>query len=234
MVYDNITTDFDTCRELLIQGAELTEKYNFPILKAVHEFPVKTISFRDSFGRKIENYEEWNINFFEDDVRFEALWNNPYKYLNHLQKFQSVCMPDFSMSMYAPFPLNIWNAYRNRALSYWMSQNGIAVISNAMIVDELFWDWCWDGLPKHSTLCCCTNGRAVNEEEKLKFSKQFEQMEKVLEPETVIIIGRKIEFLKPRADIIYLDSRVMQLEKSKSIANKNIKNLVSLNRLKRL
>lgn len=234
MGYDNVTTDFDTCRELLIQGAELTKEYNFPILQAVHEYPINTISFRDSFKEAEENKGKCNINFFEDDVRFESLWNSPYRYLEHLQDFESVCMPDFSISMHAPFPLNLWNTYRNRVLSHWLSKNGIKVIPNAMIVDEMFWGWIWEGLPKYSTLCCCTNGRAINDEEKVKFSVQFQKMESVLCPETVIIFGRKIECLKPKSNIIYMDSRITKFEKMKDFIGVNIDNSVSLCKVKRL
>lgn len=159
MPYANITTDYDTLHELIIQGCELSGKYGFPELPAVHVKPIDTVDFRESFSRKIKNWRELSICFYIDDFKFGGCWSNPVKYIEHFRCFHCLLSFDYSMSIHAPMAINIWNNYRNHALNYFYSTQGITVIPDANILPEMFWDWCWDGLPKHSTLCCCTNGR---------------------------------------------------------------------------
>lgn len=161
MRYYGYTTDFDVMKEELIQGAELTDYWNFPILEPYHGSAENTVSFRKSFEKSFSDCDHTNLNFFEDDHYFNSLWNSPFRYLEHLRKFQSVCMPDFSKSEETPLPINIWNNYRNRALAFWMQENGIDVVPTMSVMPESCWGWCWDGMPKGSTYCCCTNGMVL-------------------------------------------------------------------------
>ena len=77
MQYANISTDYDTMKELLIQGCELSGKYGFPKLEAVHISPKDTVDFRESFSRKIKNWRELAINFYVDDFKFNGCWSVP-------------------------------------------------------------------------------------------------------------------------------------------------------------
>lgn len=43
---------------------------------------------------KIKGHRKLNVNFYIDDSKFQRLWNNPDKYMEHLKCFHSVCMPD--------------------------------------------------------------------------------------------------------------------------------------------
>lgn len=210
MGYFGFTTDFDIMKEELIQGAELTNYWNFPILKPYHGKAKKTISFRKSFEKNFNDYENTNLNFFEDDHYFNSLWNSPFRYLDHLRNFQSVCMPDFSKSEETPLPINIWNNYRNRALAFWMQENGIDVIPTLSVMPESCWEWCWDGMPKYSTYCTCTNGMVKNREKREGFMRAFHEAEKRLCPERVIIVGGRIDGLNPGCEVFYLDSRSKQ------------------------
>lgn len=224
MGYCGYTTDFDIMKEELIQGAELTDYWNFPILKPYHGSAFKTISFRKSFEKSFDDYGNTNLNFFEDDHYFQSLWNSPFKYLEHLQKFQSVCMPDFSKSDEAPLPINIWNNYRNRTLAFWMQENGIDIIPTMSVMPESCWDWCWDGMPKYSTYCCCTNGMVRDRAKRKGFIKSFHEAERRLRPEKVIVVGGKIDELNPVCEIIYLDSRSGQNSKQKLSSIMVVKN----------
>lgn len=213
MPYANITTDYDTMHELIIQGCELSGKYGFPELPSVHIEPENTVDFRESYSRKIKNWRELTINFYIDDFKYGGCWSNPAKYVEHFRCFHSLLSFDYSMSIHAPMEINIWNNYRNHALNYFYSAQGITVVPDANILPEIFWGWCWDGLPKHSTLCCCTNGRVKNPKIRLEFCEQFKEMERRLEPECVIIVGREIPELDPECEVTYLESRNMQIEK---------------------
>lgn len=212
MIYSGYTTDFDLMKEELIQDSELTDYWNFPVLEEFHGEINRTVSFKESFSKLVKNHETINLNFFEDDCYFNQIWNNPFRYLEHLKKFESVCMPDFSKAEEAPFPINIWNNYRNMVLARWMYDNGIKVIPSISTLPESCWEWCFDGFPKHSVYCCCTNGFIKNEYKREYFKRSFAEAEKRFEPECVYMIGRKIEDLKSDCSIIYLNNCSMNNE----------------------
>ena len=213
MVYEGFTTDYDLMNEELIQGAELTDYWNFPIINPYHGEIRKTVSFKESFKKKFNEHEVSNLNFFEDDCFFNQIWNSPFRYLDHLKKFQSVCMPDFSKAEEAPLAISLWNNYRNMALARWMTNNGIKVVPSISTLPESCWEWCFDGFPKHSVYCCSTNGFLKDEYKHEYFIKAFHEAEKRLEPEFVYIIGRKVIDLEPDCGIIYLNNCSMNNEK---------------------
>lgn len=220
MIYSGFTTDYDLMKEELIQGAELTDYWNFPILDSFHGTITKTVSFKESFQNKFTDHENSNLNFFEDDWKFNQIWNNPFRYLEHLQKFQSVCMPDFSRAEESPLLLSLWNNYRNMVLARWMSNNGIKVVPCITTLPQSCWEWCFDGFPKHSVYCCCTNGFLKDEYKRDYFIKAFHEAEKRLEPDFVYIIGRKIIDLDANCGIIYLNNSSMNNQQS--VHQKNI------------
>lgn len=230
MIYDGYTTDFDLMKEQLIQGAELTDYWNFPVVEPFCGKITKTVSFKESFNKTFTDYSNTNLNFFEDDCNFAQIWNNPWRYLEHLQKFKIVCMTDFSRAEEAPLPISLWNNYRNMALARWMSNNGIEIIPSISTLPESCWEWCFDGFPKHSVYCCCTNGFVRDEYKHEYFIKAFHEAEKRIEPEFVYIIGRKIVDLEPICGIMYLNNSSMNNE----IRIKGHETANTLNRIKRI
>ena len=194
-MYNNINTAFDVMKEFLIQGCELDGKYQIPMIPACNldYLPEDSIDFEESFSRKIKNHRKLNVNFYIDDTKFTRLWNNPDKYLEHLKCFHSVTMPDFSISTGSsgmPFTLNIYNKYRNHAIAWYLYMHYITVIPSVPIADKDSYDWCFDGLPKHSILSVCTNGRVRAKASRIEFCDGFKVMCERLEPKRVIIVGR--------------------------------------------
>ena len=206
-MYNSVHTSFDVMKEFLITGCELTEKYQFPIISqcTLDTMPEDSIDFEESFSRKIKNHRKLNVNFYIDDTKFTRFWNNPDKYLEHLKCFHSVTMPDFSISTGErgmPMPLNIYNKYRNHALSWYLYLNGIKVIPSVSIADSQNYDWCFDGLPKSSVLSVCTNGRIKAKASRIEFCEGFKVMCDRLEPIKVIIVGRVPDELKTDVEIV--------------------------------
>ena len=102
-------------------------------------------------------------------------------------------MPDFSISTGyrgMPFALNIFNKYRNHAIAWYLHMNDIAVIPSVPIADKDSYDWCFAGLPKHSILSVCTNGRIRAKASRIEFCDGFSAMCERLEPTRVIVVGR--------------------------------------------
>ncbi len=211
-MYNAVHTSFDVMKEFLITGAELDGKYQIPIVPACQLdcMPEDSIDFEESFSRKIKNHRKLNVSFYVDDAKFNRLWNNPDKYLEHLSCFHSVTMPDFSIStgeLGMPFALNIYNKYRNHALAWYLYMNDIKVIPSVSIADKDSYDWCFDGLPKHSVLSVCTNGRVRSKAARLEFCEGFKEMCNRLEPTKVIIVGRIPDELNTDMQIVNFKTR---------------------------
>lgn len=206
-MYNAVHTSFDVMKEFLITGAELDGKYQIPTIPAYQfdSIPEDSIDFEESFSRKIKKHRKLNVNHYIDDCKFNRLWSNPDKYLDHLKCFHSVTMPDFSIStgeLGMPFALNIYNKYRNHALAWYLHMNDIKVIPSVSIADKDSYDWCFDGLPKHSILSVCTNGRVRSKAARLEFCEGFKVMCERLEPTKVVIVGRIPDELNTDVPII--------------------------------
>lgn len=200
MPYEHISTERDVMKESLIYGAELDGKYGFPVLPEFNIIPTKTVDIHRS--KKLVKVKDLNCNFFCDDYALNPVWNNPDKYLEHLKCFGSVCGFDFTIDINSPLALQIYNKYRNHVLSWYFANNGVKVIPKVDIIPHCS-DWIYGGLPHNSTLCCSTKGRAFNKSAKMEFSECFQEMESVLNPHRVIIVGTKIDF-SHNCDIIWL------------------------------
>ncbi len=190
MPYTNISTAYDVCKETLIYGAELDGKYGFPVLESCETIPAKTVNFRKSL--KLNKVRDLNINFFMHDQQFLSVWNNPDKYMEHFRCFHSICGFDFSIDTKSPLALQIYNKYRNHVLSWYFQSNGVNVIPNVDILPGCS-DWIYDGLPKNSLLCCGTKGRVNTLRARREFKECFAEMESVLRPHTVILVGGEID-----------------------------------------
>jgi len=62
---------------------------------------------------KLPDPRSATVHFFEDDYRFDEVWNNPSKYVSKLKAFRQVLSPDFSQYVDMPVVLQIYNVYRN-------------------------------------------------------------------------------------------------------------------------
>lgn len=211
-MYLECHTSYDNMKEYMILGAEFDGKYQMPILPCCHleSEPIDSVDFDESFSRKIKGHNKLNVNFYIDDCKFQRLWNNPDKYLDHLKCFHSVCGLDFTMGFGEhgmPFPLNVYNKYRNHALSFYLIMNGIKVIPSVSIPDKENIEWCLDGLPRRSALSVCTNGRVKAKASRIEFCEGFKRMCERLEPMHVIIVGRIPDELNTDVHLINFQTR---------------------------
>lgn len=210
-MYRELHTSMDVMKEFMIFGAEFEGKYDMPVLAPcrLDTEPLDSVDFDSSFKLR-KDHRKTNINFYVDDCKFQRLWNNPDKYLEHLKCFHSVCGLDFTLGLGTdgmPFALNLYNKYRNQALSYYLQLNGINVIPNVQIGDMKSWDWCFDGIPKHSVLSCSTNGRIRSKDARIEFCDGFREMVERLEPTHVIVVGKIPDELQTNVHLINYKSR---------------------------
>lgn len=189
MKADGFHTNFDVLHEFLIDGAELTEK-GFPKLKGGSEMPSPSfcVDFKNSF-RLVKDVRKYNINFYIDDQCFERVWNTPMRYLDHLKCFGTICGPDFSIDTRMPLIMQMWQKYKGMALTYHWQSMGLKVIPNVSILEPGM-TWQYEGIPKQSVVCACTNGRVHNQMARDEFKEAYAEMEEILKPSAVVLYGR--------------------------------------------
>ena len=156
MVFNKIE-DLDTFHWKRIKGAEFEGKYDMPILQPIHGVePTNLIPFHMTLSEKNPS-PHW-FHFYEDDYQFERFWRQPSRYLPILKKYAGGISTDFSIYLDMPRSQQIWNCWRNRAMTYYMQQNGLYVIPNVGWSDSESFEWAFDGLPANSVLSITTQG----------------------------------------------------------------------------
>lgn len=194
----------DTMNEKYIYGAKLVGKYQFPQLEETSVIPNSDHAVPFHIAAKEKNPKKAICHFFEDDYQFERVWKDCDRYIPILKNFKAVCTPDFSSYSNMPLAMQIWNRYRNRSLAYYMWLNDVNIVPTVGWGSEETYGYCFDGLPKNSTLSVSTNG-CFTKEGKECYRNGFKEMCRRLEPNRIIIIGREIE-VDVNVEKIYLNS----------------------------
>jgi hypothetical protein len=204
---------FNTYNIIRINNLELTPKNNVPVLRATHSVPDKLIPFNLALSPKADN--DGYVHFFIDDYQFDRVWRNPERYLPVLSRYKGIVSPDFSLFIDMPIAMQIWNVYRNRVLAAYYTQAGIDVIPCAGWSGERSYDFCFEGLPKYSTLAISTNGCLSSKEGVYYFTKGFNRMLETLKPTVVISYGRPLKELYDncKTRIITFDSYSQSLKR---------------------
>ncbi|MCQ2439021.1 MAG: DUF4417 domain-containing protein [Oscillospiraceae bacterium] len=173
--------------------------------------PERVIAFSKAVSGT--DYDQW-VHFYEDDVFFERLWNNPKRYLPILKKYQGVITPDFSLYRDMPLVMQQWNTYRSRAIGHWLQENGIPVIANVRWGDHRTYDLCCAGVPKNGIIAVGSHGciRLVRERE--YFKRGLAYVVKTLAPKIIIVYGTAPdvifdEYRKAGIQILQFDSSYM-------------------------
>lgn len=144
-----------------------------------------------NFALKEKHPEKLGVHFFLHDYQFERVWNYPDRYISTLKKFAYVLSPQFSTYEDMPKITRIFNVYRNRWCGRYWQEWGIKVIPTFSYGGDENFEWCLDGLPKHSTIAVSTmgNGRWGN------FKGIFSIWDKIqteLEPKTILLYGKDL------------------------------------------
>ena len=176
-------------KSFLVENANYEGFFELPKLKTSDILPRKIVSFSKAMCRSFTDFNCF-IHFYEDDIRFERLWNNTRQYLNKLKKFKGVISPDFSMYRNMPLCMQIWNVYRGRALANWLSENGVEIIPNVRFGDERTYLFCFEGIEKNKTVAVGTHGCIQHKEDRKYFKRGLEELVKRLEPQTIIVYGQ--------------------------------------------
>ena len=146
----------------------------------------KTASDEDKRGKA--------CHFFIDDYQFERVWTTPSAYLDCLRGFDCVLTPDFSLYMDMPAPMQAWNRYRSQALGVYWQREGLQVVPTLSWAQPESYTFCFDGIPKHSTVATSTVGVARDEAARAVWLDGMREAMRRLEPSRVLLYGKDIGF----------------------------------------
>ena len=181
-----LTHNKDVFHAWMLDGLEFSKPWDMPKLRAVDAHPSALVPFSVAMAKEWDDYS-CAVHFFEDDFRFERMWNNPRKYLEKLSRFEVVIMTDYSTSIDFPRPLKMWNAYRNQLLGAWLQAQGLDVIPSAL--HQPGCDWLLEGIPRHSTISVCGRGHTKDVVERRRFIRDLRSTVDTLEPTAIVYYG---------------------------------------------
>lgn len=179
----------DVFNAWLVERAVFDGKWEIPTIPIINAIPAKLISFEEAKAVEKKSFDGW-VHFYLDDYRFEALWNKPTAYLACLRKFDGVISPDFSLYRDMTLAVQLWNTYKNRAVGYWLSKNGIQVLPNVRWGDERTYEFCFSGVVPGSVVVVGTHGCIKKTEDRAYFLRGLKEMLVRLRPKTLIVYGR--------------------------------------------
>ena len=167
-------------------------KYNFPTNEPTQHWPKGLVGFH-TLNDDPEQCAN-GVHFYIHDYKFECLWNKPERYFERFSKYDCIIAPDFSTYTDMSLAHVIWNTYRNRLLVQMMQDYGITVIPNIMWGAEETFEFCFDGLPKHSVLAVESVGTTRDSGDRWLWAQAMRRAIEQLEPTGLVLYGTKPEF----------------------------------------
>lgn len=173
-------------------------EYDFPAVKGVKvkdSFVPDLVEFHEAHRVAKTKRKDKIVQFFLPDYLFERTWSRLSTTTEFLSTFKAVLMPDFSRYTDMPLAMQIWNCYRKMWVSRYWQESGLTVIPTAGWSDERSYDFCFDGMPKHSLIAVSSLGTQNDKDAQQLFRKGYERMQQVLEPSRILFYGKIPEWL---------------------------------------
>ena len=167
-------------------------EYDIPEMLPTHIDNLQDIPLQGfNYALKEKHPEKIGVHFFLHDYQFERVWNYPDRYIEILKRFSFVLSPQFSTYEDMPKVTKIFNIYRNRWCGRYWQEHGIKVIPTFAYGGDDKFEWCFDGLPKHSTIAVSTMGDGRWGGFKTTFDI-WDRIQEELEPETILLYGKDL------------------------------------------
>ena len=181
-------------RDDLIDGIELEGRDGIPRMLDLQntEVPLALVPFEKI--RACKDRRAY-VHFYIDDSRYGEILTNPERYDSLLSRFDGVISPDPTIKIGNPRCVNACMTALNRTIGFHWQRIGIPVIPNIRWGDRETWDFCFLGVPKHSTVAISTHGAIAKNKEtndflRTCFKEGLREMLERLEPTDVIVYGR--------------------------------------------
>lgn len=184
--WNEMPGNFDTCNTRALFAS--TNRWGIPDLPAQTLTPSHLVAYNDRAAT--DNPADGAcVHFFLDDYRFETLWTKPSRPLSRLQRVGMALTPDFSIWSNMPPVMQMWQVYRARWCGAWMAHHGVAVIPTVGWAGVESFDFCFEGLPRYSTVAVSAVGVHRRKEALNAFARGLEEMLDRLEPCKVLVYG---------------------------------------------
>ncbi len=148
---------YDFYGEIYAGDAVRVGKYGFPQLAPEKHVPTQQVR-PYNYMMSLNHPEDWWVHCFCDDYQFERLWTNLDFYMPYILRLNGFISTDYSLYRDYSDELLVRNCYRNRCLAYAIQKAGGIMIPTGGFGPEKTWDWCFDGLPRESSISVTTNG----------------------------------------------------------------------------
>lgn len=186
--FDNFDRDF---------RPEYTGKYGFPAMERTNTSGEEFMRFCD--WKENDDPSDVIAHFFYDDYKFIQAWKDPDAYVDRLRRFKAVISPDFSLYTDFPLALQIMSCYRRQWVGAYWQRLGLDVIPDVIWGEPETFDFCFDGIPKYSTVAVSSVGVKRDDEWNGKdgelFKRGYDEMLKRLKPKKILFYGSMIDGL---------------------------------------
>ena len=188
----------DVFKSYLVEDATFAGDLEIPALKPTDKLPAQMRPFSQAISSKERHV--W-VHFYEDDAKFERIWNSPKRYLRILKEFDGAISPDFSLYRDMPLVMQYWNIYRSRAVAHALQSAGLPVIPNIRFGDRRTWKACCLGIPMNSVIAVGSHGNLKNMEDRRHFKDGLDYVVKTVRPKIIVVYGSAPESVfKPYAE----------------------------------
>lgn len=172
---------------------------DMPAIAPVDFAPTALLPF--NYAKTAEDKAQ-TLHFFIDDYQFERLWSSPARYLDLVLSFEAALTPDYSLYMDMPLPMQQWNEYRRRALGNYWQRHGAVVVPTLSWSDERSYGFCFDGLPRRSTVAVSTVGVKGSDPALAAWRAGMAEAMRRLEPARILVYGGLVDFDFGSAEVV--------------------------------
>ena len=146
------------------------------------------------------------VNFFLYDYKFERVWKDPDHDIEKLKRYRAALSPDFSMYVEMHPLMQLYNTFRNRWCGAYFASEGMRVIPTVSWGDERSFAFCFEGIPKGSTVAVSTymvSEHGNRADQKPFFMKGYEELLRRVEPERILCYHEP--FPEMRGNLVPID-----------------------------
>jgi len=163
--------------------------HSVPVLPriGVESLPTELIAFND-LGR-CNSPAQTGIQFFKDDIKFDGVLVQPFKYLDNFSKFKVIFTPDASITSGMSIMERRMNTVASRAVGACYADRGLKVLVTLRWDSEQDYELVSSGVPTHSVYGVSTVGVIRDDRRKREFLKGFDYFFHELQPVGIAVFG---------------------------------------------
>lgn len=173
----------------LLEGAIFKGKYEFPQIAPIHISALEAIPY-DRINRSPGFKSPLWVHFYVFDNRFQPVLADPDAKAEYLRNYAGVIGMDNSLYRDLPLVEQIQSVFLNRLFDYRWQRLGIPVIPNVVWGDNRSFEFCFDGLPKGSTIAISSYGMMKGRKNLFYFLDGFEAAINILHPDNIMFHGK--------------------------------------------